>query len=231
MHNKKILIIEDEGAIADLISYALNKEGFMTRICATGAEGLEEIKCFCPDMIILDLMLPGMSGYDICKAITKNSTIPIVMLTAKSDIVDKILGMELGADDYITKPFEIREVIARIKAIFRRIDLTFEAIEEKESTGIRLGNGIEILKESHEVLKGKKRVELTNKEYELLVFLAENKGRVFTRGDLLDRVWGFEFVGDTRTVDIHIQRLRKKLDDSKHTPMIETVFGVGYKIT
>ncbi len=230
MHNKKILIIEDEKAISDLIAYSLGKEGYITRVRDTGGEGLKEIIEFNPDLIILDLMLPDMSGFDVCKAITKSHIIPIIMLTAKSDTIDRILGMELGADDYITKPFDIREVIARMKAVFRRIELTNESAIVSDGEGIKIGADIELLKESHEVYKGHKRVDLTNKEYELLVFLAENKGKVFTRGDLLDRVWGFEFAGDTRTVDIHVQRLRKKLDDFKSNSIIETVFGVGYKI-
>ncbi len=230
MANKKILIIEDEEAISNLISYSLKKEGFITNVAANGEEGLKLLKEFKPDLIILDLMLPDISGFEICKTITREYIIPIIMITAKSDTVDKILGMELGADDYITKPFDIREVIARIKAVFRRIDLISEAGENNEFEGIRIGKNIEIFKEKREVFKDNIRVELTNKEYELLVFLAESKGRVFSRADLLDRVWGFEFAGDTRTVDIHVQRLRKKLDENKNSSIIETVFGIGYKI-
>ncbi|AOT70589.1 response regulator transcription factor [Geosporobacter ferrireducens] len=230
MANKKILIIEDEEAISNLISYSLKKEGFITNVAANGEEGLKLLKEFKPDLIILDLMLPDISGFEICKTITREYIIPIIMITAKSDTVDKILGMELGADDYITKPFDIREVIARIKAVFRRIDLISEAGENNEFEGIRIGKNIEIFKEKREVFKDNTRVELTNKEYELLVFLAESKGRVFSRADLLDRVWGFEFAGDTRTVDIHVQRLRKKLDENKNSSIIETVFGIGYKI-
>ncbi|SNS53110.1 DNA-binding response regulator, OmpR family, contains REC and winged-helix (wHTH) domain [Anaerovirgula multivorans] len=230
MVNKKILIIEDEEAISNLISYSLKKEGFITNVAATGEEGLKLLKEFKPDLIILDLMLPDISGFEICKTITREYIIPIIMITAKSDTVDKILGMELGADDYITKPFDIREVIARIKAVFRRIDLISEAGENNEFEGIRIGKNIEIFKEKREVFKDNTRVELANKEYELLVFLAESKGRVFSRADLLDRVWGFEFAGDTRTVDIHVQRLRKKLDENKNSSIIETVFGIGYKI-
>jgi DNA-binding response OmpR family regulator len=150
------------------------------------------------------------------------------MLTAKSDTIDKILGMELGADDYITKPFDIREVIVRIKAILRRIELTSEIKDNSQC--LKLDNNIEILKDRREVLKSGSRIELTNKEYELLIFLSENRGKIFSRSDLLDKVWGFDFIGDTRTVDIHVQRLRKKLCESKDMSVIETVFGIGYKI-
>ncbi|KGK86598.1 response regulator transcription factor [Clostridium sp. HMP27] len=230
MEQKKILIIEDEDYILDLLSYSLKKEGFITKVASNGEKGLELVQDFKPDLLILDLMLPDISGFEICKKVSKEYTIPIVMITAKSDTIDKILGIELGADDYITKPFDMREVIVRIKAIFRRIELISEAIETEEFESIKVSNYIDVYKEKREVLKNNSRVELTNKEYDLLVFLAENKGRVFSRSELLDKVWGFEFVGDTRTVDIHVQRLRKKLDENKGTSFIETVFGIGYKL-
>ncbi|MFS0783185.1 response regulator transcription factor [Bacillus sp. 1P06AnD] len=226
---KRILIIEDEVAISDLLSYSLEKEGFITFLAYTGDQGIKLVRECDPDMIILDLMLPDTSGFEVCKSIVKDSSIPIIMVTAKSDSVDKILGMELGADDYITKPFDIREVIVRVKAIFRRIDLIEESFESESFKTINVGKEVVIYKERREVYKNKTRIDLTNKEYELLLFLAENKGKVFTRANLLDKVWGFDYVGDTRTVDIHIQRLRKKIDDSKNS-FVETVFGVGYKI-
>ncbi len=229
MNYKKILIIEDEVSISDLLSYSLRKEGFVIKVAPNGEQGLKLIAEFNPHLILLDLMLPDMSGFEICKRVTNEYIIPIIMITAKSDTVDKILGMELGADDYITKPFDIREVIVRIKAIFRRIELISESSETNEFEVIHPGNGIELFKDKREVFKNGSRVELTNKEYDLLLFLAENKGKVYSRADLLDKVWGFEFVGDTRTVDIHVQRLRKKLDESKRISLIETVFGIGYK--
>lgn len=229
MNYKKILIIEDEVSISDLLSYSLRKEGFVIKVAPNGEQGLKLIAEFNPHLILLDLMLPDMSGFEICKRVTNEYIIPIIMITAKSDTVDKILGMELGADDYITKPFDIREVIVRIKAIFRRIELISESAEMNEFEVIRPGNGIELFKDKREVFKNGSRVELTNKEYDLLLFLAENKGKVYSRADLLDKVWGFEFVGDTRTIDIHVQRLRKKLDESKRISLIETVFGIGYK--
>jgi DNA-binding response OmpR family regulator len=230
MEQKKILIIEDEDYISDLLSYSLKKEGFITKIAQNGGKGLELINELKPDLLILDLMLPDMSGFEICKKVSKEYAIPVVMITAKSDTFDKILGIELGADDYITKPFDTREVIVRIKAIFRRISLTSESRENDDFEALNVCEDIIIYKEKREVLKGNSKIELTNKEYELLLFLAENKGRVFSRSVLLDKVWGFEFVGDTRTVDIHVQRLRKKLDENKSTSIIETIFGVGYKL-
>jgi DNA-binding response OmpR family regulator len=230
MEQKKILIIEDEEYIADLLSYSLKKEGFITKTASNGEKGLELIKDFKPNLLLLDLMLPDISGFEICKRVSKEYVMPIVMITAKSDTIDKILGIELGADDYITKPFDIREVVVRIKAIFRRIGLISESMEEKEADAIKVSDDILVYKDRREVLKNNCRVELTYKEYELLLFLVENRGRVFSRSDLLDKVWGFDFLGDTRTVDIHVQRLRKKLDENKGLSIIETVFGVGYKL-
>lgn len=228
--SKKILIIEDEESISDLLAYSLKKEGFVTKVADTGSKGIDLAKEFMPDLILLDLMLPDISGFDVCKEISKNFIIPIIMLTAKGDTVDKILGMELGADDYITKPFDMREVIVRIKSIFRRIELIAEANNSSAFEVITIGNGIEIYKEKREVMKNTSRLELKNKEYDVLLYLAENKGRVVSRSELLDKVWGFEFAGDTRTVDIHIQRIRKKLAENKNASIIETVFGIGYKL-
>jgi DNA-binding response OmpR family regulator len=230
MKQKKILIIEDEEYISDLLAYSLKKEGFIIKTAPNGEKGIELVQEFAPNLLILDLMLPDISGFEVCKRISKEYTIPIVMITAKSDTIDKILGIELGADDYITKPFDIREVIVRIKAIFRRIELIAESRTTDENKAIQVSKDIYIFIEKREVSKKNTRVDLTNKEYDLLLFLSENKGRVFSRSELLDKVWGFEFVGDTRTVDIHIQRLRKKLDENKGMSIIETVFCIGYKL-
>ncbi|MCY6372118.1 response regulator transcription factor [Clostridium ganghwense] len=226
MENKKILIIEDEEAIADLIDYGLKKEGFNTKVANNGEDGLKFGNEFNPDLILLDLMLPDISGFDVCRKITQTKNIPIIMLTAKSDITDKILGLEFGADDYITKPFDIREVIARIKSIFRRMVQTNNEIEEKNEDVIQFED-IKIFEIERLVNKNNECIELTPKEYELLLLLCKNRGRVFSRAQLLDSVWGYEYVGDTRTVDIHIQRLRKKLELND---LIQTVFGVGYKL-
>ena len=230
MNQKKILIIEDEESISDLISYYLEKEGYAVKAADSGQKGIAITETFSPDLILLDLMLPDMNGFEVCKKISGEYAIPIIMITAKSDTIDKILGMELGADDYITKPFDIREVIVRIKSIFRRIDLTSEAAENNGFNLIKLDKGVEIFKERHEVLKNNQKIEFTNKEYELLLFLTKHKGKVISRNELLDKVWGYDFVGDSRTVDIHVQRIRKKLDEDKNSSLIETVFGVGYKL-
>ncbi len=228
MNLKKVLIIEDENSISDLLDYSIQKEGFITKVVSNGKDGLEQVEEFKPNLILLDLMLPDISGFDICKKLTSEYIIPIIMITAKSDMIDKILGMELGADDYITKPFDIREVIVRIKAVFRRIELMAESEEAHEFNVIQVIDGIELFKDKREVLKDGVRVELTNKEYNLLVFFLENRGRVFSREDLLNKVWGFDFLGDTRTVDTHVQRLRKKLEYEAGY-LIETIYGVGYK--
>ncbi|MHA7964150.1 response regulator transcription factor [Paenibacillus sp. CAU 1782] len=230
MKQKKILIIEDEGAIRDILSYALRKEGFAVAEAGTGQEGLTELERSKPELVLLDLMLPDMSGFDLCRKLSANLKIPVIMITAKSDMMDKVLGMELGADDYITKPFDIREVVARVRAIFRRIEQISESLENQSFDVITLDGRIEIRKPEREVLRNGERAGLTNKEYDLLLFLASHHRRVFTRTELLDKVWGFDFAGDTRTVDIHVQRIRKKLDTAQGASVIETVFGVGYKL-
>lgn len=227
---KKILIIEDELAIADLMSYSLKKEGYIVKTVDNGSEGIEITENFKPNLIILDLMLPDISGFDVCRNITQSFNIPIIMITAKCDITDKVLGLELGADDYITKPFDMREVLVRIRSIFRRIDIIEKSVINKEVSYISVGKDIKIYKDERVVVKEKKEVEFTPKEFDLLIFLAENKGKVFSRAQLLDMVWGFEYLGDTRTVDIHIQRIRKKLEEDKGSSIIETVFGVVYKL-
>ncbi|KNF07743.1 transcriptional regulatory protein SrrA [Gottschalkia purinilytica] len=226
MKQKKILVIEDEKPIADLISYGLKKEGFIVKTANNGADGLTLVDKFTPDLMLLDLMLPDISGFDICKNVVEVYNIPIIMLTAKFDINDRVQGLEYGADDYITKPFDLREVVARIKTILRRIN-QFEVDKNKFKQDVIEFKGIEIYKDEHMVKKDGKIVGLTPKEYELLVALYNSDGRVLARSQLLDVVWGYDYVGDTRTVDMHIQRLRKKLGSND---IIKTVFGVGYKI-
>lgn len=224
---KKILVIEDEEAIADLLVYSLKKEGFDAISKNCGQAGIQSVESFEPNLIILDIMLPDISGFDVCRKINEKHSIPIVMLTARNDTVDKILGLELGADDYITKPFDMRETIARIKSIFRRIELVENGKDQKILT---IGDNIKIIEDEHKVVNGDQYIDFTPKEYELLKILCQNKNCVFSRGKLLELVWGYEYEGDTRTVDIHIQRIRKKLDDEKDKSIIETVFGVGYKL-
>ncbi|MGM1049242.1 MAG: response regulator transcription factor [Bacillota bacterium] len=226
MNNSKILIIEDDLAIADLLSYGLSNEGFQTRTAPNGIAGMCELQQFHPDLLLLDWMLPDESGLNICKKVTANYNIPILMITAKSDITDKVLGLEFGADDYITKPFDLREVIARIRTILRRVDQANIGQQDRGQHGIIRFKQIEINPEERLVELNNRAVELTPKEYNLLMILVGNQGRTFTRSELLDKVWGYEYAGDTRTVDTHIQRLRKKLDASQ---WITTVFGIGYK--
>lgn len=231
MRKRRIMIVEDETAIAELLEYALAKEGFAAVAARSGkeAEGLARLSR--PDLILLDLMLPDMSGFDLCRTASReNWNVPIIMLTAKSDMVDKLLGIELGADDYITKPFDVREVTVRIKAVFRRIEQVREQAVQGTAETLTVGERIEIAGKQRTVRKDGERVDVKNKEFDLLLFFAENKGIVFTRPQLLDRVWGYEFAGDTRTVDIHVQRLRKKLDSEGESSIIETVFGVGYRM-
>jgi two-component system alkaline phosphatase synthesis response regulator PhoP len=226
MNKTKILIIEDEEPIADLLSYGLTMEGFHTNTAASGAAGLNELESFNPDLLLLDWMLPDQSGLDICKKVTANYNIPILMITAKSDITDKVLGLEFGADDYITKPFDLREVVARIRTILRRVDQVNVAERAAEEVVVIRFKDIEIVAEERLVKKNGQLVDLTPKEFDLLMKLIGHKGKIFTRTELLDFVWGYDFAGDTRTVDTHIQRLRKKLDAGD---LITTVFGIGYK--
>jgi DNA-binding response OmpR family regulator len=217
----KILIVDDEPAIVDLIKINLELEGFDTCVCYTGQQALIAAPVFDPDLIILDIMLPDISGFEVCKKL-QNLSIPIIMLTAKNDIKDKLYGLELGADDYITKPFDSRELAARIKTVLRRIDKSVV----KEDTSIQLGPII-INTQERQVYIDDEEIILTPKEYDLLLVLCENQRKVFSRENLLEMVWKFEYIGDSRTVDMHVQRLRKKL--GKYNFFIKTVFGIGYK--
>lgn len=225
--SKTILIIEDEEDIRDIITHYVKKEGLEVKEASNGKDGINIILNEKVDLIVLDLMLPDISGYDVCKEVSKEYKIPIIMLTAKNDIVDKILGLELGADDYITKPFDIREVIARIKVCLRRMD---SLREESSETIIKLLNDIEIHEKSREVFKGKHIVKLKPKEYDLLLAFAKNRKIVMSRDKLLQKVWEYDFEGDSRTVDVHVQRLRKKLESDNGETIIQTVFGIGYKM-
>lgn len=214
MKNKRILVVEDEFSINDVVSFALKKEGYQVKSVFNGKDALKEVNNFKPHLVLLDIMLPDMSGLNICKEIS--SSIYVIMLTARNEVIDKILGIEIGADDYITKPFEIREVVARVNAIFRRLN------KEIEESGVRLD------KENRKVFKEGKEILLKRKEFDLINFLNDNKNRVYSREELLDRVWGYDFQGEIRTVDVHIRRLRDKLGEDKENSIIETVFGVGY---
>ncbi|MCX7711994.1 MAG: response regulator transcription factor [Clostridia bacterium] len=223
---QKILVVDDEAPICDLLKINLESEGYEVAIAFDGRDALKKVESFKPDLMILDVMLPEINGFEICKRVTAERPIPIIMLTAKSDLVDKVLGLELGADDYITKPFHPRELIARVKVLFRRIS------SDKNTPSKILENGpLTLEPDKRQVLLSGAELDLSVKEYDLLYFLLSNLDQVFSREVLLDRVWGYDFAGDTRTVDVHIQRLRKKLKcDNPAMDMIHTVFGVGYKI-
>lgn len=224
---EKVLIIDDEEHIVELIRYNLEASGYVTVEAYNGIDGLKLARQEMPDLVLLDLMLPGIDGLEVCKRLRgdeKLKNIPIIMLTAKSEEIDKILGLELGADDYITKPFSVRELNARVKALFRRIN-SQEAENETFSF-----HDVEIDYFKHEVKKSGVKIDLTLKEFELLDILVKNKGKVLTRDLLLDKIWGYEYVGETRTVDVHIRHLRQKLEEDDRNPRyIETVRGIGYR--
>lgn len=218
----KILIIEDEKPIADILEYDLSGEGFVIKCAYTGASGLQAAEEFGPQLVLLDWMLPDLSGVDLLKLLTERYNIPVIMLTARGAVEDKVYGMTCGADDYITKPFDLREVNIRIRTVLRRFR---KAAGQKEKAPVTIPDGL-IYEREREVIQCGEQVELTPKEYDLLLWLVRHPRQVFTRASLLDAVWGYDYAGDTRTVDIHIQRLRKKLRAGE---AIITVFGVGYK--
>lgn len=222
---KKILVIEDEISINDILTSALRAEGYSVRSAFTGNEARNIFKLFQPDIALLDINLPDESGFDLCKYISQEYFIPIIILTARTDIFDKVLGLELGADDYITKPFHIKEVVTRIKIALRRIE---KYNIEKEPTLISLNENIKINYSSRTVYKDNAIVKLKPKEYDLLEFLSKNKNQVFSRTVLLNQVWGLDYDGDERTVDVHVRRLRSKLDHVDDKSIIDTVFSIGY---
>lgn len=227
MDSKKVLIIEDEKAISDIIKFNLKKEGFEVDAAYDGQEGLDRALNTQPDLILLDVMLPSMDGFQVCKRVREGSTVPIIMLTAKEEEVDKVLGLELGADDYITKPFGMRELIARIKANLRRTELATGAANDPSN--IQDFGSLEIDMNRYEVRKNKQVLELTLREFELLKYLAERENKVFSREQLLEEVWGYEYYGDIRTVDVTVRRLREKLEDDSSSPKyIMTKRGIGY---
>ena len=222
----KIMVVEDEPALVDALEYGLAAEGFEVVTTSDGAQSLALFDRERPDLILLDLMLPGMSGTEVCKRIRANSAVPIIMLTAKDGEIDKVVGLELGADDYVTKPFSMRELTARVRAVLRRggeWDVP-ELGAPMEVQGVRMDS------ERYEVAVRGERVDLPPKEFALLELLLRNAGRVMTRDLIIDRVWGGDYVGDTKTLDVHIKRLRSRIEDDPHRPkLIVTVRGVGYK--
>lgn len=223
---QRILIVDDDEHIAELISLYLIKECYETKIAHDGETALSEFKTFHPHMIILDLMLPGIDGYEVCRRIRKESNTPIMMLSAKGEVFDKVLGLELGADDYMMKPFDSKEMVARVHAILRRAAAGQTAIAD--SAEVISYEGISVNISDYTVIYKNEKVEMPPKELELLYFLMKNPNRVFTREQLLEHIWGYDFAGDTRTVDVHIKRIREKIQDYGNWS-IGTVYSVGYK--
>ena len=220
---RKVLIVEDESNIAELVNLYLKKEGYETMVAPDGGKALELYRLFQPDLVLLDIMLPVMDGWSVCAKIRETDATPIIRLTAKGETIDKVAGLEMGADDYIVKPFEMKELLARVHAVLRRLG-------DEEEKGRRLTfQGLVINLDSYELEVQGKRVDTPPKELELLYHLAAAPNRVFTRNQLLDEVWGFDYFGDSRTVDVHIKRLREKLEGVSDQWSLKTFWGVGYK--
>ncbi len=225
MTPQRLLVVEDEPSYSEPLAYLLRKEGYAVTVAGTGPEALTEFARVGADLVLLDVMLPGLSGTDVCRQLRSRSNVPIIMLTAKDSEIDKVVGLELGADDYVTKPYSSRELLARIKAVLRRGAEPEDLMPAAVSAG-----PIAMDVERHVVLVRGEVVQLPLKEFELLEYLVRNSGRVLTRGQLIDRIWGSDYVGDTKTLDVHIKRLRKKVELTPKEPVhIQTVRGLGYK--
>lgn len=222
--SKKALVVEDDGNIAELLRLYLGKDGFEVKIAEDGGKGVSMFSTFNPDIVLLDIMLPVLDGWQVCTEIRKTSKVPIIMLTAKGETTDKINGLEMGADDYITKPFDVNELLARVHAVMRRAEEAQEPAEHKLTF-----DKLVINLDSYELIVNGEKIDTPPKEMELLYHLASAPNRVFTRNQLLDEVWGFDYFGDSRTVDVHIKRLREKLEDVSDKWSLKTVWGVGYK--
>ena len=225
---QKVLIVDDDSNIADLISLYLMKECYETRIVGDGEAALAAVSAFEPDLILLDLMLPGMDGYQVCREVRSSKDTPIIMLSAKGEIFDKVLGLEMGADDYMEKPFDSKELVARVKAVLRRYHKQQNVAVAESNDKIVAYPDLTINLTNYSVTYMGEPIDMPPKELELLYCLASNPGRVFTREQLLDHIWGYEYVGDTRTVDVHIKRIREKLHDNENFK-ISTIWGIGYK--
>jgi len=225
----RILIAEDEQNIAELIKYNLEKDGFTAEYEVNGEKAYKRIISEKPDLVILDLMLPDLDGLEICRLIRQNKNIhllPIVMVTAKGEEIDRVVGLEIGADDYITKPFSVRELVSRVKALIRRTKF----VQQENTTEKKIVRGdLIIFPEKYEAYLGGILFELTTKEFQLLQFLAENEGKCITRERILESIWGYDYIGDTRTVDVHVRHLRQKIESDATTVFIETIRGVGYR--
>lgn len=225
---QKILIVDDDNNIAELISLYLTKECFETMIVGDGDAALDAVKSFEPNLILLDIMLPGMDGYQVCREVRTTSTTPIIMLSAKGEIFDKVLGLELGADDYMEKPFDSKELVARVKAVLRRYKPAAAPVAPSEDHEEVRFTDLIINKTNYSVVYMGSKLDMPPKELELLFFLASTPNHVFTREQLLNQIWGYEYAGDTRTVDVHIKRIREKINDHSEWK-ISTIWGIGYK--
>ncbi|HZB22177.1 MAG TPA: response regulator transcription factor [Blastococcus sp.] len=224
----RVLVVEDEESFSDALSYMLRREGYDAVVAGTGPEALAEFDRAGADIVLLDLMLPGLSGTEVCRALRSRSNVPIIMLTAKDGEIDKVVGLELGADDYVTKPYSARELVARIRAVLRRRG---EAAEAPSAEGVLEAGPVRMDVERHVVAVDNEQVSLPLKEFDLLEYLLRNAGRVLTRGQLIDRVWGSDYVGDTKTLDVHVKRLRAKIEPDPANPKyLLTVRGLGYKL-
>lgn len=225
MTDTKILIVDDDANISELLKMHFESEGYSVKTAGDGTEGVALFKSFEPDLVLLDIMLPQKDGWQVCREIREISSKPIIMVTAKGEVFDKVLGLELGADDFVVKPFDMKELSARVKAVLRRSKLHARDVDDEE---LRFEN-IEISLQKYELKIKGKSIDIPPKELELLYFLASNYNRVFTRDQLLDKVWGFDYLGDSRTVDVHVKRLREKLEGVSDQWLLKTVWGVGYK--
>jgi len=232
MAERKIFVVEDDKTLLDVLKYNLTKEGYEVVTAIDGVQALEVARSEKPDLIILDIMLPKLDGFEVCRILRKETTVPILMLTAKVEEIDKVVGLEIGADDYMTKPFSLRELLARIRAMLRRKEMVKqETLSEEEATPpmIKIAN-LKIDLARHRVSLDESILDLSPREFELLAFLARNRGQAFTRDHLLEKVWGYEYSGDTRTVDVHVRWLRQRIEaDPSHPQHLLTVRGVGYK--
>ena len=221
----KLLIVDDDANICDMLKLYFENEGYKIKTANDGVEGLATFKVYNPDLVLLDIMMPKKDGWQVCREIREISPKPVIMITAKGDVFDKVLGLELGADDFIVKPFDMKELSARVKAVLRR----YNSHENQSNGEVLKFENLEISMEKYEMKINGKSVDVPPKELELIYFLAENSNRVFNRNQLLDKVWGFDYLGDSRTVDVHIKRLREKLEGVSDKWALETVWGIGYK--
>ncbi len=231
---EKILIVEDEAALQEALAYNLKREGYQVEVAGDGLTALELARSLHPDIILLDIMLPGMDGFEVCRTLRKEMSTPVLMLTARDDEIDRVVGLEVGADDYLTKPFSMRELMARVKAMLRRVRLIREEISaaspEPEAPKLMKFDNLTINLTRHEVRLNDQPIPMKPKEYELLVYLANHRGMVLTRDSLLEKLWGWDYVGDSRTVDVHIRWLREKIEADPQKPQrIITVRGAGYR--